>query len=91
MRLIMILCGIGTLATAIVALSIPRVRNLEKIVPDADSPQAKLSDYRERLWKAHRHGKLTREECAGLYRKKKTDLYASAAASDALADGGAVA
>jgi len=74
MRLIMILCGIGTLATAIAALFIPTVRNLEKIVPDADSPRVKLADYRERLWKAHRTGRLTESECADLYMKRKKAL-----------------
>jgi len=74
MRLIMILCGIGTLATAIIALSIPRVRNLERIVPDADSPVAVLADYRERLRKAYRGGKLTKKECKELYIKQKIKL-----------------
>lgn len=77
-RLIMILCGIGTLATATVALSIPRVRNLEKIVPDADSTQAKLADYRERLWKAYRRGRFTREECRAMYERKRKRLQEAA-------------
>jgi DHA3 family macrolide efflux protein-like MFS transporter len=76
MRLIMIICGIGTVVTAIVALSIPKIRNLEKIVPDADHPKVLLADYRERLWKAHRKGKLTTEECAVLYTKKKALVMA---------------
>jgi len=91
MRLIMILCGIGTLATAVVALSVPKVRNLESIVPDADSPQARLADYRELLWRAHRKGKLTRGECAGLYSKKKAALMAKAAAPAGDADGKPIA
>jgi DHA3 family macrolide efflux protein-like MFS transporter len=87
MRLIMILCGIGTLATAIVALSTYNVRNLERIVPDADHPTAVLADYRERLWKAHRRGKLTTEECADLYRKRKALVMAKAASKEGAANG----
>jgi DHA3 family macrolide efflux protein-like MFS transporter len=75
MRLIMIFCGIGTLATAIVALSTYNIRNLEKIVPDADHPTAVLADYRERLWKACRHGNLTRDECRTLYARKNYMIY----------------
>jgi hypothetical protein len=74
-----------------VALSIPKVRNLEKIVPDADSPQARLADYRELLWRAHRKGKLTRRECAEVYRKKKAALMAKAAAPAGDTDGKSVA
>jgi len=75
MRLIMLICGIGTFITAIVALSIGRIRNLEKIVPDADHPKVLLADYRERLWKACNHGKLTRDECRTLFLRKKSVLY----------------
>jgi MFS family permease len=74
MRLIMILCGIGTLATAMVALSTPRVRHLETIVPDADHPTVVLAEYREQLWKAYRKGRFTRDECQAMYDRKKATL-----------------
>ena len=74
MRLIMIICGIGTLATAIVALSISRIRNLEKIVPDADHPSVRLADYRKRLARARRKGRLSDIECKSLYKNYKIKL-----------------
>jgi hypothetical protein len=74
MRLIMIICGIGTFVTAAMALSFRKVRDLETIVPDADSPEAQLADYREDLWRAHKKGRLTREECRTLYLRKKAML-----------------
>lgn len=74
MRLIMIICGIGTLVTAIVALLIPKIRNLEKIVPDADHPSVVLEDYKERLNAAYRKRKLTGEECQAIYDRKKAAL-----------------
>jgi MFS family permease len=74
MRLIMLICGIGTMATAIIALSIGRIRNLETIIPDADNPSVKLADYRARLGKARRCGKLTDAECRALYIEKKRRL-----------------
>ncbi|MFO7619216.1 MAG: MFS transporter [Thermoplasmata archaeon] len=76
MRLIMILCGIGTLLTAVVALSIGRIRNLEKIVPDADHPSVKLADYSARLRAARKKGRLTDDECRALYRERKQKLAA---------------
>jgi len=79
MRLIMILCGIGTLATAIAALSFHKVRNLEKIVPDADSPEGKLADYREDLAQAVRKRKMTRAEALELYRRRKAAILKEAA------------
>ncbi len=73
--LIMFLCGIGTMVTAVVALTIKRIRNLETIVPDADDPAILLQEYRERLWKAYRAGRFTRQECEIMYLNKKGRLY----------------
>jgi len=75
-KLIMVLCGIGSALTAIVALSIPTIRNVETIVPDADSPEAMLELYAEDLRRAFRARKLSREKCTELYEKKKAALFA---------------
>jgi DHA3 family macrolide efflux protein-like MFS transporter len=44
MGLLMVFCGIASLATAIVAYSIPRIRNLETLVPDHEAVQEQKVD-----------------------------------------------
>ena len=74
-KLIMILCGIGSAMTALVALSIPRIRNVETLVLDADDPRAILEVYKDDLMRAYKARKISKEEMQSLYEKKKEKVY----------------
>ena len=74
-KLIMILCGIGSAITAMVALSIHRIRNVETLVLDADEPEAILEVYKDDIMMAYKARKITKDEMQSLYKKKKEKVY----------------
>ena len=56
-----------------IAFRVRIIREVERIVPDAD-PRNRLADYRSRLLRARRKGRLTDERCRELYGKRKAEL-----------------
>ncbi len=74
-KLIMLLCGIGSAMTALVALSIPRIRNVETLVLDADEPEAIMEIYKDDLMRAYKARKISKDELESLYKKKKEKVY----------------
>ncbi|MCK5024924.1 MAG: hypothetical protein KAR56_04835, partial [Thermoplasmata archaeon] len=77
-KLIMILCGIGSAMTALVALSIPRIRNVETLVLDADDPKAIMEVFKDDLIRAYKARKISKDELESLYKKKKKSVYEGA-------------
>jgi len=77
-KLIMVLCGIGSAMTAITALSIHRIRNVETLVPDADEPEAILEVYKDDLMRGYKAGKISKKELQSLYMKKKEKILREA-------------
>ncbi len=73
-KLIMVLCGIGSAMTALVALSIPRIRNVETLVLDADDPRAIMEVYKDDLMRLYKARKISKEQCQAYYDKKKKTL-----------------
>ncbi|MCK5310132.1 MAG: hypothetical protein KAJ64_05745, partial [Thermoplasmata archaeon] len=68
-------CGIGSAMTALVALSIPRIRNVETLVLDADEPEAIMEIYKDDLMRAYKARKISKDELESLYKKKKEKVY----------------
>lgn len=73
-KLLMILCGIGSATTALVALSIHRIRNVETLVLDADDPRAIMEVYKDDLMRAYKARKISKDKLQSLYEKKKIKL-----------------
>ena len=74
MSLMILLTSMASMVVAIIAFNIKIIRNVEKIVPDAD-PKYRLDDYKKRLVRALNAGKLTDAQVKELYSKEKAKLF----------------
>jgi len=73
MGLMILLSSLVSAVVGIISINIPWIRNVERIVPDAD-PKNRLAEYAKRLTFARRKGKLSTEQCRELYRRRKAKL-----------------
>jgi DHA3 family macrolide efflux protein-like MFS transporter len=73
MALMILLSSFISMFVGIIAYRIRIIRNVERIIPDAD-PKSRLADYKKMLVRAHRKGKLTQEQCRSLYEIQKNTL-----------------
>ncbi|MBA3044954.1 MAG: MFS transporter [Candidatus Thermoplasmatota archaeon] len=73
MGLMILLSSLLAAMVGAVAYQIRIIRNVERIIPDAD-PKSWLDDYRQRLTRAYRKGKLTEDQCKEMYLEKKAKL-----------------
>ena len=74
MSLMILLTSMASMVVAIIAFNTKFIRNVERIVPDAD-PKYRLEDYKKRLVRAFKAGKLTKVETKELYSKEKDKLF----------------
>ena len=73
MSLMILLSSMASMFVAIIAFNIKKIRNVERIVPDAD-PKYRLADYKKRLVRAIKADKLTEPEAKDYYMKQKNKL-----------------
>jgi DHA3 family macrolide efflux protein-like MFS transporter len=73
MALMILLSSFISMFVGIIAYRIRIIRNVERIIPDAD-PKSRLADYKKMLVRAYRKGKISRDRCKKLYLIEKAKL-----------------
>jgi hypothetical protein len=73
MALMILLSGILATIVAAAGYSIKSIRDVERLVPDAD-PESRLKTYKKRINKRFRKGELTREQCLEMVEEEKARL-----------------
>jgi len=73
MALMILISSIACMTVGTIAFNIKIIREVERIVPDAD-PKYRLAEYKKRLVRAFKAGKLTDAQVKELYKKKKAIL-----------------
>jgi hypothetical protein len=74
MGLMILISSLASALVGFIAFNIRRIRDVEQIIPDAD-PRTRLADYRKRLFRAFKTGKLTRAEAEILYKEQRSQLF----------------
>jgi len=74
MSLMIFISSMISMFVAIIAFNIKTIRNVERLVPDAD-PKYRLDEYKKRLIRAYKKEKLTEPEVQEHYQKQKTKLF----------------
>jgi len=74
MALMILLSSFVSMFVGAVAFRIRIIRNVERIIPDAD-PKSRLADYRKMLFRAYRKGTLSKDRCKNLYLAEKARLF----------------
>jgi DHA3 family macrolide efflux protein-like MFS transporter len=78
MGLMILLSSFISMFVGIVAYRVRIIRNVERIIPDAD-PKSRLADYKKMLVRACKKGTLSKSQCKKLYLKEKAKMGLSAA------------
>ena len=73
MGLMILFSSILSMFVGIIAYRIRIIRNVERIIPDAD-PKTRLDDYRKQLARTHKKGKYSKAKCKELYLQEKAKL-----------------
>ena len=73
MAFMILISGILSTMVAVFAYSRRTIRGVERLVPDAD-PKYRIQDFKKRLNRAYKKGRLTEEQCIALLKKQKRKL-----------------